>query len=147
MPKNLILVSSDHIIFSQAFSESFRCSLSNFRRFVHMPSWTLWALQDLIHYGVVQGSPTFLHLRALKKLKWPRATCITSLTFIHIALISSIKLYFCTRVKLQYLKLIKNKVQENEDFSHIIMAHIISTSLNIHISVLNHHLTSISLFC
>ena len=32
MPKIAILVSSDHITFSQAFSESFRCSLSNFRR-------------------------------------------------------------------------------------------------------------------
>lgn len=32
MPKSLILASSDHSTFSQAFSESFRCSLANLRR-------------------------------------------------------------------------------------------------------------------
>src|SRR4029434_1411822 len=32
MPKSLILVSSDHITFSQSSLESFKCSLANFRR-------------------------------------------------------------------------------------------------------------------
>jgi len=36
MPKIYILVSSAHFIFSQAFSESFRCSLSYFRRAFHV---------------------------------------------------------------------------------------------------------------
>ncbi len=49
MPKSSILVSSDHSTFSQAFSESFRCSLANFRRVCtcdFLSRGTLRALQD-----------------------------------------------------------------------------------------------------
>ncbi len=56
MPNRLILVSSDYSTVSQAFSESFRCSLENFRRACTLHSWagepcrrcrgTLQALQD-----------------------------------------------------------------------------------------------------
>ncbi len=56
MPKSSILVSSDHSTFSQAFSESFRCSLANFRRActcAFLSRGTLRALQDFSPSGVV----------------------------------------------------------------------------------------------
>ncbi len=49
MPKRSILVSSDHITFSQAVSESFRCSLANFRQActcAFLSRGTLRVLQD-----------------------------------------------------------------------------------------------------
>ncbi len=39
IPKSSILVSSDHNTFTQFSSESFRCSLANFRQAVHVLSW------------------------------------------------------------------------------------------------------------
>ncbi|KAK6305180.1 hypothetical protein J4Q44_G00239600 [Coregonus suidteri] len=52
MPKSSILVSSDHNTFTQFSSESFKCSLANFRRpciCVFLSRGTLRALQDFSH--------------------------------------------------------------------------------------------------
>ncbi len=49
MPKSLNLVSSDHKTFIQFSSQSFRCSLANFRRActcAFLSRGTLWALHD-----------------------------------------------------------------------------------------------------
>lgn len=57
MPKSSILVSFDHIMFSQALSILFRCSLANFRQActcAFLNRGTLRALQDssLLRHGV-----------------------------------------------------------------------------------------------
>ncbi len=90
MPNSSILVSSDHSTFSQAFSESFRCSLANFRwacTCAFLSRGILRALQDfspsrrsvLPMVCLVTGIPT-----ALRSLT--RSFCVVmgwSLTFLN----------------------------------------------------------------
>src|SRR4029434_458939 len=58
MPKSLILVSSDHITFSQSSLESFKCPLATCRRpctCAFLSRGTLRVLQNFNHCGVVCG--------------------------------------------------------------------------------------------
>ena len=50
IPKSSILVSSDPITFSQSFSESFRCSLANFR----------WACTSAVRYTSSHRIPVYI---------------------------------------------------------------------------------------
>src|SRR4029434_26891 len=56
MPKSSILVSSDHITFSQSSLESLKCSLANFRRLCTCASLSRGTLQVLQYFKPLRRS-------------------------------------------------------------------------------------------